>query len=121
MDALEMFRPCPAMVAVEPTPMIVLFDVTFAMLDSVIVPDTRITAALDDWTAETNAEVVETVTGVALPPPVVPPPCVAHPSRLNEAACAGATTATEAAATATAATSAREIVRDIGFPPYDCG
>ena len=69
-----MFRPCPVIVADEPTPSMVLFEATFVMLDSEIVPDTRITAAPDAFAAATNADAVVTVTGDALPPPVVPPP-----------------------------------------------
>jgi hypothetical protein len=59
------------------------------MLDNVIVPDTRTTAALDDCTAELKAAAVVTVTGLALPPPDVPPPWVAQPTSAGAAAADG--------------------------------
>ncbi|GLY47073.1 hypothetical protein Lesp01_07290 [Lentzea sp. NBRC 102530] len=96
-----MFRPCPVIAEEEPTPSIVLFDATFVMLGNEMVPDTRITAALDDFAAATNADAVVTVIGEALPPPVVPPPCVAQPTSPNGAAAAwGADTAPTTSATA---------------------
>src|SRR3712207_4495537 len=84
--ALAMFSPPPVIAAPEPTPIRVLFEATFCMPEIEIVPDTRMTAGLDDCMAEISADELVTVTGDALPPPVVPPPCVAHPARSNGAA-----------------------------------
>src|SRR5262245_38096978 len=69
-----MLKPQPAMVAPE-LPMIVLLEATRSMPEQEIVPDTRITAALDAERALVRADAVVTVVAEAPPPPVVPPFC----------------------------------------------
>ncbi|GGS40340.1 hypothetical protein GCM10010238_32410 [Streptomyces griseoviridis] len=66
-----------------PTPTMVLFDATFVIEDSAIVPLTRTVWALPLCTALMKAEAVETVT---VPPPA--PPVVAAPKPTGPAAAA---------------------------------
>ncbi len=76
-----MLKPQPEIVADEPTPRMLLLLPTLSMPEQLIVPDTRITAALDELTAERSADSLVTVVEEALPPPVVPPFWVAQPTR----------------------------------------
>src|SRR5688500_14170890 len=101
---LATLSPPPVMVALLPTPMIVLLAATFCMPLIEIVPDTRITREPLACMLLISADDVVTVTGEALPPPLVPPPCVAQPCKLNVAADAsGIATRAPAAASASAA------------------
>jgi hypothetical protein len=59
--------------------MMVLFE-PMLTLPTLSLPLTTTTAGVSSSTADLKADAVETVTGVALPPPVVPPFCVAYPS-----------------------------------------
>src|SRR5262245_29822205 len=112
-----MFSPPPVIAAPEPTPMIVLLAVTFCIPEIAIDPETRITAGLDDCMAEISADELVTVTGGALPPPVVPPPCVAQPTRSNGAADAAGVASTDPAASSVATTAARTVFVDMVFLP----
>src|SRR4029079_14581657 len=75
-----MLNPQPTIVAPE-LPRIVLFERTRSMPEHEIVPEIRITDALDEPTAVVSALALVTVVVAALPPPVVPPFWVAQPTR----------------------------------------
>jgi hypothetical protein len=66
--------PPPVMPEPDPTPMIVLSDATSCIPLIVTMPWTRITRGPLACMLLINAEPVVTVTGLALPPPVVPAP-----------------------------------------------
>src|SRR2546430_14778699 len=70
----DMSSPPPVMPEPEPTPMTVLLEATCCMPLTETMPLTRTTAGELDWMALIHADEVVTVTGVALPPPVVPAP-----------------------------------------------
>ncbi|GAB2775450.1 hypothetical protein GCM10027199_58200 [Amycolatopsis magusensis] len=96
--ALSTSSPPPVMVAPEPTPISVLFDFTSCMPLIEMVPLTRITAGLLDCIALISADELVTVTGEALPPPVVP---AANPVGVPAAAAGPAEATVSAAAAAT--------------------